>query len=74
MRGNNAAPGNSEYIVELLKAANQSGNSNYTGFINGDSFANNVSSITEAGRSLYGVDCDAFGRENVESDTSKIES
>jgi len=74
VRGSSVAFGNSEYIVELLKAANQFGNSNYTGLINGDSFANNTSSNTEVGRALYGVDCDAFGRENVESGTSTIEN
>lgn len=75
IRGNTAsASTNGEYLVELLKAASEYGNSMHTGLINCDSFALNAHSNTSCGKAAFGIDCDAFGKEHVESGLSTVEN
>ena len=75
IRGDSASSSdNGEYVVELLKAASEYGNSMHTGLINCDSFANVGNANTDCGRAVFGIDCDAFGREHVESGLSTVEN
>jgi hypothetical protein len=75
IRGNAAdAKQNGEFVVELLKAAAEYGSNSHTGLINCTSFANNGNDDLDCGRAVYGIDCDAFGREHVESGLSTVEN
>lgn len=85
IRGNSAEQkDNGEYVVELLKAVSEYGNSMSTGLVNTESFAYSepspsaiAAAIAGGGadsynpnacsRAAFGIDCDAFGKENVES-------
>jgi len=65
---------NGEFVVELLKAASEYGSNMHTGLINCTSFANLGHADNDCGKSCYGIDCDAFGREHVESGLSTVEN
>ena len=58
---------NAEFIVELFKASGDLSNLHHTSIINSDNFASDAVSITAVGRSLYGLDLDAFNKSKVES-------
>ena len=65
---------NAEFVVETYKAIGEYSNSIHSGLMNSYSFASNVASDVKIGRSLYGIDCDAFGRSDTESGLSTIEN
>ena len=54
-------------IVELFKSSGDLSNLHHTSIINSDNFASPDVSITSMGRSLYGLDLDAFNKSKVES-------
>ena len=58
----------------MLKAASEYGSNMHTGLINCTSFSNLGHADNDCGKSCYGIDCDASGREHVESGLSTVEN
>ena len=61
------AKNNCEFIVSTLGAIGEFQNPNHFSLMNSATFASEGNLIGSCGRAVYGLDCDAFTRANVES-------
>ena len=61
-----------EFMIETLKAIGEFSNVNHTGLMNSANFANNDATATSCGRSVYGIDLDAFSKQNLQSGLNMV--
>lgn len=63
---------NGAYLIEAFKALAEYDNVNHSSLVNIYNFASNDNAVNKTGRSVYGLDLDAFGKSDVESGVNTI--